>query len=182
MKLPYDFDLLYDVKSMRDVEDIAAGRPSRCEVTREELIALFKRLDMHVPSCLQLDPPVLAAHLDQFTRSYIQAMIWASTDEDDRPMDEDYNIDDLAPETLERIKVDCLRFVTAYRDVLRKVMGFNSYDWGSAGHDFWLTRCGHGAGFWDRGMGEHGDELTEACEVYGNLDLYVGDDDQLYLS
>lgn len=30
-----------------------------------------------------------------------------------------------------------------------------------AGHDLWLTRNGHGAGFWDRDLGELGDRLTK---------------------
>jgi hypothetical protein len=32
------------------------------------------------------------------------------------------------------------------------------------GHDIWLTRCGHGAGFWDRDL-PNGDELTTMCEA-----------------
>lgn len=35
------------------------------------------------------------------------------------------------------------------------------------GHDFWLTRNHHGAGFWDRGLGELGDRLTKAAHAYG---------------
>lgn len=49
-----------------------------------------------------------------------------------------------------------------------------------AGHDFWLTRCGHGAGFWDRGLGDIGCKLTEAASVYGSVDLYIGDDGLIY--
>jgi hypothetical protein len=45
-----------------------------------------------------------------------------------------------------------------------------------AGHDFWLTRNGHGAGFWDRGLGELGDALTQAAKSFGQCDLYVTDD------
>lgn len=33
-----------------------------------------------------------------------------------------------------------------------------------AGHDYWLTSRGHGVGFWDRGLGEQGERLTEACK------------------
>lgn len=33
------------------------------------------------------------------------------------------------------------------------------------GHDYVLTTAGHGAGFWDRGYGEAGDRLTEACKA-----------------
>lgn len=35
------------------------------------------------------------------------------------------------------------------------------------GHDFWLTRCRHGAGFWDHGLGELGDRLTKVAQSYG---------------
>lgn len=41
-----------------------------------------------------------------------------------------------------------------------------------AGHDFWLTRNGHGAGFWDRGL-KHGDVLTEKCKPYGGVDVWL---------
>ena len=49
------------------------------------------------------------------------------------------------------------------------------------GHDLWLTRNGHGAGFWDRGLGAQGDSLTAICEALGGVDSYVGDDGFLYL-
>ncbi|QNP78372.1 hypothetical protein [Agrobacterium tumefaciens] len=50
-----------------------------------------------------------------------------------------------------------------------------------AGHDFWLTRCGHGAGFWDGDWPEPAASvLTTASEEFGNVDLYVGDDGQIY--
>lgn len=42
----------------------------------------------------------------------------------------------------------------------------------TVGHDFMLTRNGHGAGFWD-GDYEHGDELTKACKPYGETSMYV---------
>jgi hypothetical protein len=44
-----------------------------------------------------------------------------------------------------------------------------------AGHDFWLTRNHHGAGFWDRGLGELGRRLTDAANVYGDVYLYAHD-------
>lgn len=42
------------------------------------------------------------------------------------------------------------------------------------GHDFILTRNGHGAGFWDRGLGEIGDRLTEWAKTFGPIEsLYI---------
>lgn len=37
---------------------------------------------------------------------------------------------------------------------------------GQAGRDFILTVNHHGAGFWDRGLGQYGDELTQAVRGY----------------
>lgn len=54
------------------------------------------------------------------------------------------------------------------------------YDWASAGHDFYLTREGHGAGFWDRGLGIVGEALTSLSKPYGSSD-YLPDDSE-YLS
>lgn len=56
------------------------------------------------------------------------------------------------------------------------------------GHDFWLTRNGHGAGFWDRdeltasflwGV-TIGERLTQLTKRFPNVDLYVGDDGKVY--
>lgn len=50
-----------------------------------------------------------------------------------------------------------------------------------AGHDFWLTRCGHGAGFLDGDWPEpHASALDEAAKAFGNVDLYVGDDGRIW--
>lgn len=50
-----------------------------------------------------------------------------------------------------------------------------------AGHDFWLTRSGHGAGFWDGDWPEPAaSTLDKASKEFGNVDLYVGDDGQIH--
>lgn len=36
------------------------------------------------------------------------------------------------------------------------------------GHDFYLTRNRHGAGFWDRGLGIVGERLTASAHAYGS--------------
>jgi len=49
------------------------------------------------------------------------------------------------------------------------------------GHDFWLTRNGHGAGFWDRGLGDMGEKLTEIAKSFGGCNAVLGDDGSIYL-
>jgi hypothetical protein len=121
--------------------------------------------------------------LDAFTQGYIACMLWSTTDQSDEhggePLDLNYNTDDLAPEALEAIVKDCASFQeTQAKDLSEYYHHFNA---SSAGHNFWLTRVGHGAGFWDRGLGELGERLTKASKAYGNIDPYVGDDNRIYL-
>ena len=48
-------------------------------------------------------------------------------------------------------------------------------------HDFWLTRNGHGAGFWDGDYDDEvGTELTKIAHTFKELDCYVGDDGKIH--
>lgn len=128
------------------------------------------------------------ARLDAFTRAYIEAALWSTNDESDEqggePLDANYGPDDIAPETMELIIEDCADFQTRFGHLIEDddPSGLHGeYDrWEKAGHDFWLTREGHGAGFWDGDWPKHGDELTAASKSYGSFDLYVGDDGMIY--
>lgn len=123
--------------------------------------------------------------LDTFTRAYIECALWSSSDDDDTPLDESYDIDDLAPATLADIAEDCRQFQADNAELLAQAYDLYSHnpEWlhdEQAGHDFWLTRNGHGAGFWDRGLGDVGTRLTDAAHAWGSSDLYVGDDGLIY--
>jgi hypothetical protein len=62
---------------------------------------------------------------------------------------------------------DCNSFIIANEELLTEYCN-RGYDLSQAGHDFWLTRQGHGAGFWDKGMEELGEQLTAIAEAYGS--------------
>ena len=49
------------------------------------------------------------------------------------------------------------------------------------GMDIWLTRNGHGAGFFDHSY-EHETELMNAAQNLKEVDLYIGDDNKLHFS
>lgn len=118
--------------------------------------------------------------LDRFTQAYIECALWAETDNADesggQPLDHNYDSDDISPATITRMAEDCADFQSEHAALLRE-SGLSDEQ---AGYDFWLTRNGYGAGFWDRGLGAVGDKLTAACKAYGSFDLYVGDDGQLH--
>ena len=111
---------------------------------------------------------------DPMISAYVECALWAGTD-GENPLDDTYSVSDLSAEALAEITQDCEAFAADNADDLA--------DWTpeQAGHDFYLTRNGHGTGFWDRGH-EAGDRLSAAAKVYGTSDLYPGDDGALYLS
>ena len=106
--------------------------------------------------------------LDEFTAAYIECALWSSVDfETERPLDDDFDITDIHPETFTQMVEDCKYFQESHLDVIEDNLE-------RAGHDFWLTRNGHGAGFWDGGWpDEIGSRLTEASKAYGPMDLFV---------
>jgi hypothetical protein len=115
--------------------------------------------------------------LDKFTRSYMETALWSSTDNSDdtggEPLDKNYSVADISNATRKEMIEDCKSFQRSEREDLAKVYATGHYDEGQAGHDFWLTRNGHGAGFWDRGLGAVGERLSEAARAYGSIDLMV---------
>ncbi len=110
----------------------------------------------------------------EFFAAYIECALWSSTDNADdsggEPLDSNYDESDLTLGCRNAMRRDCAAFV---HDAGPDLAGL---DPGQCGHDFWLTRNGHGAGFWDRGLGALGERLTKACKAYGGVDLYVNDD------
>lgn len=117
--------------------------------------------------------------MDDFTRQYLATALWSSTDESDEsggdPLDANYSVDDCAPETIQRAERDCAAFQEKAGDLLSE-----HFDPTMGARDFWLTRNGHGAGFWDGDWPEGGERLTEISEAFGECNLYVGDDGLIY--
>ena len=111
--------------------------------------------------------------LDAFTRQYMETALWSSVDDKGRELDRNYDITDIAPVTVREMVRDCAAFQRVnWRDI--------QVDPARAGHDFWLTRNHHGAGFWDGDWGKAGKRLTKAAHAFGMVNLYVGDDGLIY--
>lgn len=117
--------------------------------------------------------------MTEFLRGYLEAAIWSSTDDRGQFLDYlNFDADDFTAEALASMEADCADFLEANAQLLASVAA--KLPPAYQGHDFWLTRNGHGAGFWDRGLGEAGEKLSEAAKVYGSCDIYVGDDGKLH--
>ena len=124
--------------------------------------------------------------LDKFTRHYIICALWAENDQSDPetggdPLDDNFDIEDIAPDCLEAMIADCAKFQKENaKDLATWDDGQHTAE-EMGGHDFWLTRNGHGSGFWDGDWKKKvGKRLTKASERFGTVTLYVGDDKKIY--
>jgi len=120
---------------------------------------------------------------ETFTKSYIECALWSSTDGDGRPLDSGEH--ELSADARAQMVKDCEDFEQANADLLERWYSEAGETTARAGHDFWLTRNRHGAGFWDRWndatpQGKIGRELTEKAHAYGEVSLYIGDDGAIY--
>ena len=112
-------------------------------------------------------------------KSYIECALWCSRDEDDNHLNEYYGPEDLAPEARRSMESDCNDFLALIAETKTDRSNWTDEQ---LGHDFWLTRNGHGAGFHDRPDEENGRALTNLADTFGASDLYEGDDGLLYVT
>lgn len=120
---------------------------------------------------------------DQFLRSYLVAMLW--TDLPDGLVGRGvFDGSDACERWLKRItrksreqsEADCRRFCLLSGPLIDS-------DPKRAATDFWLTRNGHGAGFWDGdwshiepvapGFHDAGGQLTAIAKLFGQQETYV---------
>jgi len=103
---------------------------------------------------------------------------------EDTALDANYSPSDFAPEALEVLRAHALSFWCRMWYHLDAEEEFSRSDdkAGSAGHDFWLTSQGHGAGFWDGDWPKYGDMFTKLSKCYPEgINITVGDDGKLHI-
>lgn len=122
--------------------------------------------------------------VDRIFRAYVDAMLWATMDGADEqggePLDRNYGPDDVSEEAERTIRKAIVEFLTA--DGIEDIAA--RYDDGDIGHDLFLTRERHGAGFWDgdyEAEAGDGDKLTRAAHALGESEPYVGDDGKIHV-
>jgi hypothetical protein len=137
-----------------------------------------------------------AIELDRVLAGYAECALWsescrgmatgahadpawcAGSDCDSSLWEIGFDADAISFGSMENMRDDVRDFVNGC--LAERVDAFDGFEQGQIGHDFWLTRNGHGAGFWDRGLGERGQFLTGMAKPYGDCSLWVGEDGRVY--
>lgn len=162
--------------------DYANSAPRRMSAVK--IVGMLRATEM----IRKVDTMPTKSKLDAFTLAYIEAMLFSSNDESNEqggdPLDQNYSIDDIAPETLASIAADCARFQRENGASLESATCNRSGEYTKleqAGHDFWMTRAGHGCGFWDGDWSEpEATSLTESAGTFREHHAIVGDDGHIY--
>jgi hypothetical protein len=115
-----------------------------------------------------------AMRKNDFLAAYVEALFFTEVTPNSEESMQGKDVDDVSFDLARQLIHDCAIFEAAHGQDIDSA-------YASAGHDFWLTRNGHGAGFWDgdwpKGEGERMDATSKA---FGECEIYAGDDGLLY--
>lgn len=151
--------------------------------------------------------------INDFVRHYLCTALWSSTvslpcaeemlidgcmDVDDDhvlhgtnendSLDEYFDTDDFDDDSLRKAQKDCDKFRQLMENagLWDKALEYEDED--HIAHDFWLTRNGHGAGFWDGDYQDHpgqkdsvGNKVSTLIDDnFNELNIWIDDDGSLY--
>ena len=115
--------------------------------------------------------------MNKMLKQYLVTALWSSTDEEGEALDKEHDVKDIDESFVRQSKEDCQKFM---REV-KSELGDINLDDSNVGHDFWLTRNGHGAGFWDGDYEEEvGEFLTKISKKFKEVNIYAEDDGKIY--
>lgn len=117
---------------------------------------------------------------------YLECARWSSHDDGGDPFDAaKYDGISWSEDAQDAAQSDVYRFIAEHVVAARHFMDATvpQLGWGQVGHDLWLTRNGHGAGYWDRGYaGPAIDTLVEGAKALGEVHICLSDDNELEFS
>lgn len=116
-----------------------------------------------------------SASFSAFVTAYLECAEWTNTEEPPSaakplPSNRCFSL-----EATKKAHTDCETFIT---DNCKLLLGLDAEQ---CGHDFWLTRNHHGAGFWDRGYGQLGKDLTRAAHKFPEQHTWINDNNEFEL-
>ena len=120
---------------------------------------------------------------DAFVTSYLHALLWSAPDVPDDADWSDEATDALVPAARAWYDANAAHVHCEGAPLAQGFEGsVSEREAAMAGHDFALTRNGHGAGFWDGDWPEPAaSELTAAAGREGAVEPYLGDDGLVYV-
>ena len=115
--------------------------------------------------------------IKEVLKYYLQCALWVE-DYDEEVKDK--TIYDFSDNAKEQAKSEIEWFVDSCEYMTDDMFG-NTMD-EDIGHDLWLSRNGHGAGFFDRDYTEEEEKtFMMLSKILGDVNIEIGDDGKIYL-
>lgn len=124
-----------------------------------------------------------------FFDAYLAAALWSSIiDEGEQQdgrngdfFDAHFSISEFSEEALQTLRAHAFSFWSRMWFYLDHEEGRKGEkpDSTKAGHDFWLTQNGHGAGFWDGDYPTYGETFTKLAKCYPEINLFVTEENEV---
>ncbi len=140
----------------------------------DELEAARSRLHEIIQGALGIDVELIPA-ISEAAAQYRMTALFASVNEQGSPLDApEFDLcswSELATLTTSAVVA---QFIVDHRDDCARVAAISG--WMHVGHSLWLSRNGHGAGFFDGDIGGVSDRLQDAARSLGESSIYISDD------
>jgi hypothetical protein len=145
--------------------------------TKERLFEVMARLDKTFKPNLNENINSMAADnnfdVNKILNSYLETAIWAEeSDENDL---QGKTIHEIDKNSKANSAIEIYQFLQKAQQEASDEL--NTYDEEAIGHNLWLSRNGHGAGFFD----DNNDKLQNLARNMKPVDIYLGNDNKIYI-
>ena len=171
VEMDYGSDHRRNVWTMRAVLGVGSA-----PVVKDRLTAAD---EAHADACAEAAAGALSDMIDGYLDCALWASIPLSKDEsaDQSLTDLGYERANCCADTLTDARAACAGFAEAHGDALRAAFEVSGYTPSHAGHDLFLSRNGHGAGFFDHGQHPCWDVLQAAARGLGATENVTENED-----
>jgi hypothetical protein len=141
---------------------------------KQRLFEVMGRLDKTFKPVLNEDVNLGELNIDEILNSYLETALWAEESEENNLKDK--TINDVDKESVVNSKIEIYNFIKKAQQEAPDEL--STYDSKMLGHNLWLSRNGHGAGFFD----DNNDKLQNLARSIKPVDIYLGNDGKVYIS
>lgn len=163
----YDLDTIEEAFYRMDERDVEAVFLKMVDGSQESLSEGRIEMSKRLSEGSEVASPMLMSILN----SYLETALWSQED-DIGDADVEFDISNDS-------KIDAYIDIKKFIDQAGSLL--DGMDPSDIGHDLWLNRNGHGAGFWDRDLGEDGDKLSDIAISMGEKHVFWDDEGKVVI-
>lgn len=141
---------------------------------KQRLFEVMSKVDNSFKPKLNEEVTSNLLNFNKILSSYLETALWAESGDNDMELNHK-TIHDFSKTAIQASKNDINKFIELAQQQAPEEL--SAYSSEMLGHKIWLSRNGHGSGFFD----ENNDKLQEIARSLKPAEIYVGEDKQIYI-